>query len=200
MKELTLTRRTFLKTTALGLTGLTLGCRIGPWPPEGVSSNVTVWINIAENNQVTIMVSKAEMGQGVSTALPMIVAEELEADWTRVTFQFQGEMGDYAINSGMGMTGITGGSTSVSTLFDPLREVGAAAKEMLISACAQRWNVSPGSLTAKRSVITHPTRVLWRSGAKISLSRTAPRMRPTMAAATTAITGAMAPRKAFPLS
>ena len=158
MKELTLTRRTFLKTTALGLTGLTLGCRIGPWPPEGVSSNVTVWINIAENNQVTIMVSKAEMGQGVSTALPMIVAEELEADWKKVRFEFRGEMEDYSFDSGIGMSGITGGSTSISTLFNPLREVGAAAKEMLISACAQRWQVNPESLTAKESVITHPTR------------------------------------------
>ena len=155
---LTVTRRTFLKTTVLGLTGLTLGCRIGPWPPDGVSSNVTVWINISEDNQVTIMVSKAEMGQGVSTALPMIVAEELEADWSKVRFEFRGEMGDYALGGGIGMTGITGGSTSVSTLFEPLREVGAAAKEMLLSACAQRWQVNPGSLTAKESTITHPTR------------------------------------------
>jgi isoquinoline 1-oxidoreductase beta subunit len=158
MKEPTLTRRTFLKTTALGLTGLTLGCRIGPWPPEGVSSNVTVWINIAENNQLTIIVSKAEMGQGVSTALPMIVAEELEADWKKVRFEFRGEMEDYSFDSGIGMSGITGGSTSISTLFNPLREVGGAAKEMLISACAQRWQVNPESLTAKKSMITHPTR------------------------------------------
>ena len=141
MQELTLTRRTFLKTTALGLTGLTLGCRIGPWPPEGVSSKLTVWINIAKDNQVTIMVSKAEMGQGVSTALPMIVAEELEADWKKVRFEFRGEMEDYSFDSGIGMSGITGGSTSISTLFNPLREVGAAAKEMLIAACAQRWQV-----------------------------------------------------------
>ena len=156
--ELTVTRRTFLTTTVLGLTGLTLGCRIGPWPPDGISSNLTVWINISDDTQVTIMVSKAEMGQGVSTALPMIVAEELEADWAKVRFEFRGEMGDYAIGGGFGMTGITGGSTSVSTLFEPLREVGAAAKEMLLSACAQRWQVNPKSLTAKNSFITHPTR------------------------------------------
>jgi isoquinoline 1-oxidoreductase beta subunit len=156
--ELTVTRRTFLKTTVLGLTGLTLGCRIGPWPPDGISSNLTVWINISEDNQVTIMVSKAEMGQGVSTALPMIVAEELEADWTKVQFELRGEVGDYAIGGGFGMTGITGGSTSVSTLFEPLREVGAAAREMLISSCAQRWQVNPKILTAKNSFITHPTR------------------------------------------
>ena len=155
---ITVTRRTFLKTTVLGLTGLTLGCRIGPWPPDGISSNLTVWINISEDNQVTVMVAKAEMGQGVSTALPMIVAEELEADWTKVRFEFRGEMGDYSLGGGIGMTGITGGSTSVSTLFEPLREVGAAAKEMLITACAQKWRVSPESLTAENSFVTHPIR------------------------------------------
>ena len=156
--ELTVTRRTFLKTTALGLTGLTLGCSIGPWPPDGKSSNVTVWINISEDNQVTVMVAKAEMGQGVSTALPMIVSEELEADWTKVRFEFRGEIGDYSIGGGIGMTGITGGSTSVSTLFEPLREVGAGAKEMLIAACAQKWRVPPESLTAENSFVSHPTR------------------------------------------
>ncbi len=78
--KLTMTRRTFLKTSALGLTGLTLGCTLDPWPPDAESSDVTIWINISEDNQVTIIVAKAEMGQGISTALPMIVAEELEAD------------------------------------------------------------------------------------------------------------------------
>ncbi len=155
--ELQMTRRTFLKTTVLGLTGLTLGCTIESWPPDEKSSNVTVWINISLDNQIIIMVAKAEMGQGVSTALPMIVAEELEADWIKIKFDLKGEMGDYSIGGTMGMTGITGGSTSISTLYEPLREVGAAAKEMLITACAQRWQVDPESLTAKDSYITHPT-------------------------------------------
>jgi len=83
-RERGITRRTFLKTTALGLTGLTLGCRIGPWPSDGKFANLTVWLTISTNNWITIVVPKAEMGQGVSTALPMIVAEELEADWTKV--------------------------------------------------------------------------------------------------------------------
>ena len=110
------------------------------------------------------MVSKAEMGQGVSTALPMIVAEELEADWSKVRFALRGEMGDYAISGGIGMTGITGGSTSVSTLYKPLRELGAAAKEMLLSACAQRWQVAPGELDSKRELYNtfhHGKHHLW---------------------------------------
>ena len=154
--ELQLTRRTFLKTTVIGLTGMTLGCTIGPWHPDGKSSNVTVWLNISKNNQITIMVAKAEMGQGVSTALPMIIAEELEADWEKVKVELKGETGDYSIGGIMG--GITGGSTSIMTLFTPLRKVGAAAKEMLITACAKRWQVTPESLTAENSYVIHPTK------------------------------------------
>jgi isoquinoline 1-oxidoreductase beta subunit len=158
MVELPMNRRTFLKTTILGLTGLTIGCNIYPWPCDEKSSSVTIWINISKDNQITIVVAKAEMGQGVSTALPMIVAEELEADWKKIKFEFRGEMGDYFIGGMMGPMGITGGSMSISSLFKPLREVGAAAKEMLITACAERWQVDPESLTAENSYLIHPTK------------------------------------------
>jgi isoquinoline 1-oxidoreductase beta subunit len=153
MMELQMTRRTFLKTTVIGLTGMTLGCTIEPWPSKVKSSNVTVWINISEDNQITIMVTKGEMGQGLATALPMIVAEELEADWEKVKVELIAGVGDYTI----GWMEMTAGSESIKILFEPLREVGAAAKEMLITACAQRWQVDPGSLTAENSYVTHPT-------------------------------------------
>jgi isoquinoline 1-oxidoreductase beta subunit len=151
--KLTMTRRTFLKTTALGLTGLTLGCTLDPWPPDAESSDVTIWINISEDNQITIIVAKAEMGQGISTALPMIVAEELEADWQKIKVELKGEMGEYSI----GFMGVTGGSTSIATLFEPMREVGAAAKEMLITACANKWQVDQESLVAEKGYVKHPT-------------------------------------------
>jgi isoquinoline 1-oxidoreductase beta subunit len=150
--KLTMTRRTFLKTTALGLTGLTLGCIPDPWTPDAESSDVTIWINISEDNQITIIVAKAEMGQGLSTALPMIVAEELEADWQKIKVELKGEMGEYSI----GFMGVTGGSTSIATLFEPMREVGAAAKEMLITACANRWEVDQTSLVAEKGYVKHP--------------------------------------------
>jgi isoquinoline 1-oxidoreductase beta subunit len=151
--KLTMTRRTFLKTTALGLTGLTLGCTLPPWLPDAESSDVTIWINISEDNQITIIVAKAEMGQGISTALPMIVAEELEADWQKIKVELKGELGEYSI----GFMGITGGSTSIATLFEPMREVGAAAKEMLITACANKWQVEQASLVAEKGYVKHPT-------------------------------------------
>ncbi|MCK5187837.1 MAG: xanthine dehydrogenase family protein molybdopterin-binding subunit, partial [Deltaproteobacteria bacterium] len=103
--------------------------------------------------QITIIVAKAEMGQGISTALPMIVAEELEADWQKIKVELKGEMGVYSI----GFMGVTGGSTSIATLFEPMREVGAAAKEMLITACANKWQVDQESLVAEKGYVKHPT-------------------------------------------
>jgi isoquinoline 1-oxidoreductase beta subunit len=158
MTELQINRRTFLKTTIIGLTGLTIGCNLDIDDPGYTDSEsihgVTIWLNISEDNRITIVVAKAEMGQGVSTALPMIVAEELEADWQNIAIELKGEIEPYAIAG----FGVTAGSTSIMTLFEPLREVGAAAKEMLITACAQKWQVEPESLTAENSYVIHPTR------------------------------------------
>jgi isoquinoline 1-oxidoreductase beta subunit len=158
MMELQISRRTFLKASVLGLTGLTLGCKLGPVLADDSASvsasDVTIWVNIAEDNQITIIVVKAEMGQGVSTALPMIVAEELEADWENIKIELKGQIKPYDLG---GMP-LTAGSTSVMTQFEPLREVGAAAKEMLITACAQKWQVDPESLTAENSHVIHPTK------------------------------------------
>ena len=156
MMEVQMNRRTFLKTTVIGLTGLTIGCNWGCCPPNDENSyDVTIWINITEDNQITIVVVKAEMGQGVATSLPMIVAEELEANWKNINVELKGEIEDYLLE---GSTGMTTASTSIRTLYTPLREVGAVAKEMLITACAQRWQVPPESLNAENSYITHPAK------------------------------------------
>jgi len=146
-------RRTFLKTTMLGLTGLTIGTHLSPWR-DARSSDVTIWINIAIDNQTTIVVVRAEMGQGISTALPMIVADELEADWQEIKIKLMPEIDPYYL-AGMGMTT---GSQSILTYFEPLRKVAAAAKEMLITACAQRWHVKPESLRAENGYVIHPIR------------------------------------------
>ena len=156
--ELQLSRRTFVKTTIAGLAGLTLGIRLpagkahAAAPDSTSDGQVTIWLNISEDNRITVLVPKAEMGQGVATALPMILAEELEADWQTIAIEFVGETGPYSI-SGMP---ITAGSTSISGLYQPFREIGAAAKEMLLTACASRLSVARESLTAKNSTVTHP--------------------------------------------
>jgi isoquinoline 1-oxidoreductase beta subunit len=151
--DLQIDRRTFLKTTLMGFTGLTLSCTIGPWPPNGESSGLTIWINISEDNQVTITVVKSEMGQGVTTALPMIIAEELEANWENVRFELRSEVPPYILT----LSPTTTWSYSVNSLYLPLRRIGAAAKEMLIKACAQRWEVHPKTLRAENSHVSHST-------------------------------------------
>jgi len=155
--ELKINRRTFLKDTVLGLTGLTLGFTLEPVSAqeEDIASfrDVTIWLNISEDNHVRVVVVKAEMGQGISTAIPMIVAEELEADWQNIKVELKGEIKPYFL----GGPGFTRGSSSIRTQFEPLRQVGAAAKEMLIKACAQRWQVDTESLTAENSQVIHPT-------------------------------------------
>jgi len=136
--DLQLNRRNFIKTTLSAFTGMTLGFSLKGKSfvaaATASSSNVTIWLNISEDNVITVVVPKAEMGQGVTTSLPMMLADELEADWDSIQVELVGEIDDYLI-SGMP---ITAGSTSIVTMYKPFRKVGAAAKEMLLSACAAK--------------------------------------------------------------
>jgi isoquinoline 1-oxidoreductase subunit beta len=147
-------RRTFLKTTLSGLTlgaGLTTGCK----PTKTLNSRfVTIWLNISAQNEINVVIVKNEMGQGISTALPMVVAEELEADWGKIGFQFLPELDEYILSK-EGDYG-TADSMTIRIGYEPMRLAGAAAKEMLIKACAQKWRVSPSTLTAVNSQISHP--------------------------------------------
>ena len=90
------------------------------------------------------------MGQGISTALPMILAEELGIDWKDIQVEHS------SVDRAFGPLG-TGGSGSVTALYTPLRQAGAAARQMLVSAAAQRWNVDPESCTTKSGVVWHGT-------------------------------------------
>ncbi|MCP4716166.1 MAG: xanthine dehydrogenase family protein molybdopterin-binding subunit, partial [Deltaproteobacteria bacterium] len=156
MTTLELSRRTFIKASVMGLAGLTLGCRPGTAHADEsavpAAADVNIWINIAPDSQITIVVVKAEMGQGVATALPMIVAEELEADWQDIRVVLKGELDDYAV-SGMP---VTAGSMSIISSYTIMRQVGALGREMLMTAAARRWGVDPGSVTAAKSRVTHP--------------------------------------------
>lgn len=112
-----------------------------------------VWLRITPDNIVTVMVSKSEMGQGVSTSLPMIVADELEADWKQVRFKMVPAREEYKDPVWDMQT--TGGSTSVRHMFLPLRKAGAAAREMLITAAARIWGVPTGECEAYRGTVRH---------------------------------------------
>src|ERR1700680_3173204 len=100
------------------------------------------------DGKITIVVARSEMGQGVRTSLPMILAEELEADWKQITIKQAGASTLYGDQT-------TGGSASVRTTWDPMRKAGAAAREMLISAAALTWNVPRSSCSAQSGSVVH---------------------------------------------
>jgi isoquinoline 1-oxidoreductase beta subunit len=113
------------------------------------------WIKIAVDNTVTIIVRHSEMGQGITTALPMIVAEELEADWSRIRFEIAPVEKVYknpAFNYQM-----TGASTGVRTSWNILRYAGASLRELLIAAAAETWNVPARECRAEKSKVFHDT-------------------------------------------
>jgi len=109
------------------------------------------FIRIGSDEQVTIIVNHSEMGQGVYTALPMLLAEELDADWKRV--RFEPAPVDPKYNHPVFGMQMTGGSTSVWSSFEQFRQAGAVARTMLVAAAAQRWDVNPGSLRTASSTV-----------------------------------------------
>ncbi len=149
----TLTRGEFLKISATSGAGLILGFHL--LGRNGLQAAETagvfepnVWLSVAPSGDVTIIMHRAEMGQKIWTSLPMIVAEELGADWSKVTVK-QGDL-----NPAYGGQN-TGGSASIRTCYDKLRKAGATARAMLISAAAQTWDVPPGSCRAAEGIVTH---------------------------------------------
>ncbi len=110
----------------------------------------SVYLAIEDSGGITVWLTRSEMGQGVATALPMIIAEELDADWSRVRVEQASADASYDYGSQF-----TAASSSVSSLWTELRRAGAAARAMLIAAAARRWDVATGSCSAVRSVVRH---------------------------------------------
>jgi isoquinoline 1-oxidoreductase beta subunit len=134
-------RRKFLKQSGAVAGGLWLGITLPniAMAKLGIAQesafNPNAFIHIAENGDTLIYCGRCEMGQGISTALPAAVADELEADWSRVTVkQADG-------NEELFGPQATGGSASIRVMYIPMREAGAAAKAMLIAAAAQKWQI-----------------------------------------------------------
>lgn len=121
---------------------------------QGNSDRLNLWIKISPANMVTIVLNKSEMGQGVYTSLPMIAADELEADWKQVRYESAPAADPYK-DPLMGGMQLTGGSTSIRHMFEPLRKAGAAAREMLRMAAAQSWGVPAGECEAYRGTVRH---------------------------------------------
>ena len=166
-----LTRRNFLVATLTAAGGLAIGVSIpgfaaavppigappigAPWddapPPAG---EINAWIVIDPDDTVTIRCAKAEMGEGVLTSMPMIVAEELGCDWTRVRSEYASanrNMRENMVYKGM----LTGGSSAVRASRPYLQQAGASARVRLIQAAATRWNVPAGDCEAADGKVTH---------------------------------------------
>lgn len=162
MKPL-ITRREFLRTAAAGA-GLTI---VAVMTPEGLrllsaeeakkeelrALKPMAWLTITQDNIVTITVNKSEMGQGVYTSLPMIVADELDADWKQVRFASAPAGDEY--KDPVWKSQATGGSSSVRNMYGPLRTMGAAMREMLVIAAARTWVVPVKDCAALRGTVKH---------------------------------------------
>jgi isoquinoline 1-oxidoreductase beta subunit len=148
-------RRDFLKTIAAAGGALCLELALPPLAhAQGGGAEVTVWLLVYPDNTVLMRVARSEMGQGSMTGLPMLIAEELECDWNAVRVEYVPVAEHIRRDRAWGSMS-TGGSMSIRGSHSYLRSAGAAAREMLIAAAAQQWNVDPASCRAANSVITH---------------------------------------------
>ena len=149
-------RRKFLKTTAAAGGGLIIGLTLPEAFAAGpvTQSMPNAWVRIGSDNTVTILCARSEMGQGVYTAMPMLVAEELEVDLSKVKIEIA-PAGEVYINMLLGGQ-LTGGSTSVADGYDKLRIAGAQARMMLVAAAAQKWGVDAAKCSAQNGWVSGP--------------------------------------------
>jgi len=145
-----ISRREFIKAAGLGAGGLIIGVTLPTSllaSSSGMGTELNAFVHIAGNGDTTIFCGRCEMGQGISTALPAAVADELDADWGRVkVLQADANKQKYGPQD-------TGGSESINLMLEPMRKAGAAGREMLIAVAAQRWNLAVGDCYAKSHAV-----------------------------------------------
>jgi isoquinoline 1-oxidoreductase subunit beta len=154
-------RRDFLKTTATIGGGLCIAAYIPelaarPTPNAPASATVfspNAFVRIADDESVTVIANHSEMGQGVYTSLPMLLNEELEADWSKI--KVEPAPVDPAYNHTVFGLQMTGGSTTTPSEWERFRKMGAMGRLMLIQAAAQKWNVPPTECHVEKGVVIH---------------------------------------------
>jgi isoquinoline 1-oxidoreductase beta subunit len=156
-----LDRRTFLKVSAAGGGALIVGGYLQGWfegdPTAAVAAGEfapNVWLKIAPDDTVTIVLSQLEMGQGVMTSMPMLVAEELDADWTKIKTEWAPADAKYG-NPNFGGVQLTAGSNSVRGMWKLLRTAGGTARAMLVTAAASTWGVTESSCSTEKGEVVH---------------------------------------------
>jgi len=149
-------RRLFLKAGAAAGGGFMLQAVLPPLAgrafaaPEAVAAPLNAFVRIAPDGIVTIMSKNPEIGQGIKTMLPMVIAEELDADWKSVRIE------QASLDEAKYGRQFAGGSMATPLNYEPLRRVGAAARQMLVAAAAQGWGVPAAECVASAGVVSHP--------------------------------------------
>jgi isoquinoline 1-oxidoreductase beta subunit len=156
--KLSFNRRDFLRTSAAAGGGLLISVYLPKLARANNTAPATTFapnafIRIGSDDTITVIINKSEMGQGPYTSLPMLAAEELEADWSKV--RYEPAPVDAVYNHPVFGIQMTGGSTSTASEWQRMRKAGATARVMLVQAAAQQWNVAPETLKAEKSFVIH---------------------------------------------
>ncbi len=157
LETTTFSRRSFMRATSLAGGGILIGfnlftsCKPNTKPPLNLAdlnyNDFNAFIRIADNGAVTIYAPNPEIGQGVKTSMPMLIAEELDVAWDMVLVK-QG-----VLDTANYTRQVAGGSQSIRFGWEPLRQTGATARQMLINAAAARWGVDPSECTTSNGII-----------------------------------------------
>ncbi|WP_437630402.1 molybdopterin cofactor-binding domain-containing protein [Sorangium sp. So ce854] len=156
---MTVSRRDFLQVTAGTAAGLLLsfyvpeGVRAAPRAAQPALPSPNAFVRVGTDDSVTVVLAHSEMGQGIWTGLAMLIAEELECDWSKVRSEHAPAAPVYG--HPVMRFQMTGGSTTTNGEFERYRTVGAMARDMLVRAAAARWKVAPAACVAAKGVITH---------------------------------------------
>ncbi len=160
--ELNIARRNFLKVSATLGAGLTLAfylpASLGAARKFATSNDTfmqNAFIRIGTDSQVTVIVKHLEMGQGVFTGLPTLIAEELDADWSQISVKAAPADAKLYKNLAWGAPQGTGQSNSMANSFDQMRQAGATARAMLVTAAAEQWGVSTEEITVSKGIVQH---------------------------------------------
>ena len=161
MLDTAVSRRRFVKASVAGSGGLDIafhmpvaGAAMAPWDIDESGTELNAWLVIDTDDVVTIRVAQSEMGEGVFTSMPMIVAEELDCDWEKVKPEYASANRSVTNNRVYQRMG-TSGSGAVRRSREYLQQAGASARERLKLAAATDWNVPVAELSTDMGIVTH---------------------------------------------